>query len=666
VLVEAPEPMAFTMNRGDFKKLAQEIHLEQKISTNNHNQSQIIVQDVSRYYSSDDEQSQSEISIIGNLWIKSEDHLDTESEPCSVNKVTSNPQGPSSVEPHPKMPMTPKRVLQIYSDILTDYEQTEVLNKTVYFIGSKADKIEASLLNDHNFGYDDENGDYQIVMKDHIDYRYEVISLLGQGSFGQVIQCYDHKKKEKCAIKIIRNKKKFHDQALVEVRVLEALKENDPKDDKNIIRIIDHFNFRNHICITFELLSINMYDMIKDNNFEGLPMDVVRQFAVQLLQGLKYMRQLRIIHWDLKPENILLTDKSNTKAKIIDFGSSCFEEERIYTYIQSRFYRAPEIILGTPYTQAIDIWSFACIIIELFIGFPIFPGESEGDQLARIMEYKGIPPINVMEESTRSGFFFNDELDPLPVKNSRGGIRKPCTKSLIKLLDWNDKNFIRFIDNWLHWDPNLRLSPEEALCHDWILEGLDCSQLIYRQTKLINSQYQSSPDIDDRKMIQKLEYKSKHAQNMYVEQINDHSHSLIQKELNTPQGTVSKQAKLKTQKITFQNFMSEEPSKEATGTHKKNKLLIDVQPNYEQEEEEDEIAIIEKEMNKIISRPRTTKNVQSKKKYGFVEYGNMTELVSEELKRAKRAISKKTSQNKTKHINFKKLFPLLKYGKSKG
>lgn len=131
----------------------------------------------------------------------------------------------------------------------------------------------------------------------------------------------------------------------------------------------------------------------------------------------------------------MLTDKSNTKAKIIDFGSSCFEEERIYTYIQSRFYRAPEIILGTPYTQAIDIWSFACIIIELFIGFPIFPGESEGDQLARIMEYKGIPPINVMEESTRSGFFFNDELDPLPVKNSRGGIRKPCTKSLIKLLD---------------------------------------------------------------------------------------------------------------------------------------------------------------------------------------------------------------------------------------
>jgi dual specificity tyrosine-phosphorylation-regulated kinase 2/3/4 len=71
------------------------------------------------------------------------------------------------------------------------------------------------------------------------------------------------------------------------------------------------------------------------------------------------------------------------------------------------------------------MWSFACIIVELYVGFPIFPGESENDQLARIMEYKGIPPINVMEEATRSGFFFDDNLDPLPVKNSRGGVRRP-------------------------------------------------------------------------------------------------------------------------------------------------------------------------------------------------------------------------------------------------
>ena len=238
-----------------------------------------------------------------------------------------------------------------------------------------------------------------------------------------------------------------------------------------------------------------MYDLIKENNFEGFPMDSVRKFAVQILHGLKYMKQLSIIHCDLKPENILVTDKDKNKIKIIDFGSSWFEDERIYTYIQSRFYRAPEIILGIQYTSAIDMWSFAWIVIELFIGFPIFPGESENDQLARIMEYKGIPPINIMEEATRSGFFFDDNLDPIPVKNSRGGVRKPWTKSLTKLLDWNDKNFIRFLDSWLHWDPELRLTPEEALWHDWILEGLDGSQLLYRQHRLLESQFPSTSEM---------------------------------------------------------------------------------------------------------------------------------------------------------------------------
>jgi len=134
------------------------------------------------------------------------------------------------------------------------------------------------------------------------------------------------------------------------------------------------------------------------------------------------------------------------------------------------------------------MWSFACIVIELYTGFPIFPGESENDQLARIMEYKGIPPINIMEQSTRSGFFFDDNLDPIPVKNSRGGIRKPCTKSLTKFLDCGDKNFIRFIDACLHWDPELRLTPEEALCHEWILDGFDSSHLLQKQSKVIGSQ----------------------------------------------------------------------------------------------------------------------------------------------------------------------------------
>ena len=123
------------------------------------------------------------------------------------------------------------------------------------------------------------------------------------------------------------------------------------------------------------------------------------------------------------------------KIKIIDLGSSCFHEERLYTYIQSRFYRAPEIILGIPYTSAIDMWSFGCILIELFVGFPIFPGESEAEQLALHMQYKGIPPIDVLEQSSRGDLFFDENLEPKPVKNSSGEELIPNSKSVSHFLE---------------------------------------------------------------------------------------------------------------------------------------------------------------------------------------------------------------------------------------
>ena len=106
-------------------------------------------------------------------------------------------------------------------------------------------------------------------------------------------------------------------------------------------------------------------------------MSQIRAIAHQTTLALATLEKYGIIHCDLKPENILLKSPDKSGIKVIDFGSSCFQDERIYTYIQSRFYRAPEIILGIPYTPAIDMWSFGCILVELFTGYPIFPGENE-------------------------------------------------------------------------------------------------------------------------------------------------------------------------------------------------------------------------------------------------------------------------------------------------
>ena len=118
------------------------------------------------------------------------------------------------------------------------------------------------------------------------------------------------------------------------------------------------------------------------------------------------LNKARLIHCDLKPENILLKNLESPVIKIIDFGSACDERQTVYTYIQSRFYRSPEVLLGLPYSSAIDMWSLGCIVVELFLGLPLFPGSSEYNQVSRITEMLGLAPTWMLEMGKQSGEFF--------------------------------------------------------------------------------------------------------------------------------------------------------------------------------------------------------------------------------------------------------------------
>ncbi|CAK7299193.1 Dual specificity tyrosine-phosphorylation-regulated kinase 4 [Vulpes lagopus] len=303
------------------------------------------------------------------------------------------------------------------------------------------------------------------VLHDHIAYRYEVLEMIGKGSFGQVAKCLDHKNNELVALKIIRNKKRFHHQALVELKILEALRRKDKDNTYNVVHMKDFFYFRNHLCITFELLGINLYELMKNNSFQGFSLSIVRRFTLSVLKCLQMLYVEKIIHCDLKPENIVLYQKGQVSVKVIDFGSSCYEHQKVYTYIQSRFYRSPEVILGHPYNMAIDMWSLGCIMAELYTGYPLFPGENEMEQLACIMEVLGLPPTHFIQTASRRQTFFDlqdrsisghlvwictpkskySKGFPKNMTNNRGKKRYPDSKDLTMVLKTYDTSFLDFL-----------------------------------------------------------------------------------------------------------------------------------------------------------------------------------------------------------------------------
>ena len=353
-------------------------------------------------------------------------------------------------------------------------------------ISKEKDKLNQSSNDKVNVSGDDKEGNYIFKIGEILLNRYEVIKNLGKGTFGNCVKCYDNKEKEFVCLKIIKNLPRYTEQAQEEMDLINYVNSPNIIKENIFVQMKNNFSYNQHICMIFELLSFNLYEEIQKTNYSGFNILTVKRFAIQLLFGLLILKTKKVIHCDLKPENILLINEGKTHIKIIDFGSSCYKSQNYYTYIQSRFYRAPEILMGLEYGYEIDMWSLGCILCELFCGIPIFPGENEYDMMYYIMEYIGVPPKELIFKSHKKRSYFTDNGEPLEKPTSFGKIRKPNKKTFEKFLKNADNDFIDLIKKIFKWKKEERITPEEALKHTWILKNMNEKMLFEHFNKIKN------------------------------------------------------------------------------------------------------------------------------------------------------------------------------------
>ncbi|OHT00278.1 CMGC family protein kinase [Tritrichomonas foetus] len=368
-----------------------------------------------------------------------------------------------------KDPITSNEAIQNYSGQLTPFELTEIKGyDLVYYLGNISKKIKNSHMSKApNNGFDDTNHHYRAIPGDHLLYRYEIKAIFGKGAFGQVLRVFDHKLKIEVALKVIINTRQMHEQGLIETNILNTLNDgSDPLHNNYIVKVTETFTFRNHICATFEILGQNLYEYSRSMHYKPLPIPQLKSIAQQMFTALKFIHETkRIIHCDMKPENVLLMKNNKNCIRVIDFGSSCHIGRQKYEYIQSRFYRAPEVILGIKYGPPMDIWSVGCIICEMEAGRPIFPGDDESEQMKLFFEVLGLPPKYLLFQGSRRKDFFHE--DGTPIVYSKNKKLNISTKSLKSASKISDPLLLDLLQKCFEWDQTKRITAEQALKHPW-------------------------------------------------------------------------------------------------------------------------------------------------------------------------------------------------------
>ncbi|XP_028318060.1 serine/threonine-protein kinase prpf4B-like [Gouania willdenowi] len=237
---------------------------------------------------------------------------------------------------------------------------------------------------------------------------YSILERIGEGSFGKVLKCQNLKNNKTVAVKIIKDG--FEDYFEHEISMLKIISVLDT-DRTNLLTFYEHFMYVGYNCLAFELLEMDLYTLMKNREWESLSVKYIRPIAEQLLVALDALKGLGITHADIKPDNVMVVSGNiqELKVKLIDFGVAVKTSSmKPGLEIQPLGYRAPEVSIGLPVSEAIDVWALGCVLVYLYIGENLFSVLCEYQTMKRVSELLGLPKDDQLQAGAYTSCFFRE------------------------------------------------------------------------------------------------------------------------------------------------------------------------------------------------------------------------------------------------------------------
>ncbi|KAK0403813.1 hypothetical protein QR680_017134 [Steinernema hermaphroditum] len=308
--------------------------------------------------------------------------------------------------------------------------------------------------------------------------RFQLLTEIGEGTFGRVLKVFDARDRRYKALKIIKNEPRYRDAGLHEAKVLMSLNRKDPKGRYLIVDLREHFQVFGHVCLVFDWLGLSVFQFMENNNFQPYSIDHTRHIVHQLCRSVKFMHDNGVIHTDLKPENVLFVKKethnggrknlNDSTVKLIDLGSAVFDRDRHPTTVSTRHYRAPEVILQLDWSFPCDVWSIGCIIYELHLGEVLFQTHEDLEHLAMMEAVLGPMPTHMIKEAKTN--FYNKPNCRLnwdedsPTGREVLEVCRPLTECM-NCGDEEEYEMLDLMQRMLTHDPGKRITLTTALNH---------------------------------------------------------------------------------------------------------------------------------------------------------------------------------------------------------